>query len=203
MDLQRAFELRTERDNLAEKFRKLREYACKQTQNKLDEICNEIESLADDSCVTAKFLWYSYDDKTRETTEHVERCKIIPSDNEDFNKFFVWCLKKMEYLDKWSPVYHVHDRFPYSRRIKNSLDIYEAVKTNLFVDDFVYKTWDGNIAICLGNIKQNPWHTRHNCCLTSNGHPIAHLTAYIWRDGKVYEYFSCMGYADEKKIGEL
>lgn len=203
--MEKLFELKKQRDELAEKFRKLYSYARQETQDELEKICNEIKSLSDKTFIPAKTLRYKYDETTRETSKIVEDVLIVPSKNEKFNNFFRWAIDYMEYLDKWTPVYHVRNHYPYSRRIKNSLDIYGAAYENLFVDDFVYTTTNGNLGLCIGSIKMDPWNTNFGCCLTGNVHAnILGNTEYLLCEkGVIKKCFSCFSYHDERTVGKL
>lgn len=223
--------LLAERNDLVEKFNKRKSYAVQGTQDRMDEICRQIDSLmTEDNSIEVTFLEYGvvrytqsqidelkakgeylfrYTKKADGMYDHTEKIlkqgRVILSDDDEKNRFFLFCIGYHKYLDEYTPFYHIHDHYPcYPHKIQNSLDIYEGTYKNQFVDDFVYTTANGELAIKYGNKRVDSWNTAYDCVLTTsiNANLFSNSPALISKNRKeVQRYEGNRWYHTNRMIG--
>lgn len=203
---QKAFSLREKREEIVQKFRKEYESATQETQDELEKVCKEIESLMDEDCFCVEF--HSFD-QAREPKRIIKNGRIIPSEKEEYNKFFAFAIQFRNKFDEFTPVIHVHDHYPYRvHKIEHSLDFLQGAYKNQFVDDFVYETVEGEMAIRLGNLKMNAWNTLYDEVFTTlDARPtfFGSYGATILTRGRkeVWWYEGEAWYHSNRKLGEI
>lgn len=201
-----AYALREKRNELVKKFNKNYADATQETQDAMEAICAEIETLMDNDCFEVEF--HKFDQALNNPQRIITKGKIIPSANEEYNKFFRFAIGYMNKVAEYTPIIHAHDHYPYRRKIEHSFDFLQGAYKNQFVDDFVYKTAHGEMAIKLGDIKMNCYHTLpHEVLTTLAARPIDFgstsvtlitegMKAVIWYEGERW-------YNNNRKIGEI
>lgn len=226
------FALLTERNDLAEKFRKEYDYAKQSTQDRMDAICNEIEGLMNtENSIEVTFMdiirheytkeeynryvaenpkeeyqfYGSYSDAPYRYEKVRKQGRVILSDDAEKNRFFLFCIGYNGDLEEYTSIYHIHDHYPYSpHKIRKSLDIYGGAYRNQFVDDYVYLTANGELGIKYGNKKRGS-NTLFDCVLTSNmsASPFNHNATLISVNRKkVQRYEGSMWYHTNRIVGE-
>jgi len=198
---ERIIQLRDERAALIETFRKRFDKAVMETQEQVDAIDERIAALmTDEKSIPVVFM--HYEDKERVESEG----RLLLSDDEERNRFFRFCIGYHKELDEYTPFYHIHDHYPYNpHKIEKSLDIRAGAYRNLFVDDYVYKTVNGELAVKFGNLKMDSWNTAYECVLTTEAHanPFSSTATLISVDHrKVQRYEGNAWYHRNRIIGE-
>lgn len=201
-----AYALREKRNELAKMFRKNYEDATQETQDAMEAICAEIDTLMDDDCIEVEF--HKFDQDVENPQRIISKGRIIPSANEEYNKFFRFAIGYMNKVSEYTPVIHAHDHYPYRRKVEHSFDFMQGAYKNQFVDDFVYKTAQGEMGIKLGNLKKNCYHTLYNEVLTTlAARPVdfgSTCVALITEGMKdVIRYEGERWYNTNRKIGEI
>lgn len=225
-------DLRNQRNAIVESFQKHFKNATMDSQNEMNEVCYRISKLMnDENSIEVTFMRY---DTIRYTKEQVDELKakgvdtfyykekadgyfyhnervekkgrVILSDNDEHNRFFLFAIGFHKHLCEYTPFYHIHDHYPHwVHRIYKSLDIIEGAYINQFVDDYVYNCNHGELGIMFGNMKIDSWNTDYNCVLTSSVHAngFSICPALISKNHKeVIRYEGEAWYHTNRKVGE-